>query len=118
MNDIFSQIIIDAVDKVKTAVVKIERIGEHAGKEQVNGSGSGFIFSSDGYLFTNSHVVAGAQKLNVMLYGGNSHPATLICVERFKELSTFKIFANQYMSAVFCGSFHVLIWVLRSFSVV
>lgn len=99
MNDIFSQTIIEAVDKVKTAVVKIERIVEHENKEQLSGAGSGFIFSSDGYLFTNSHVVNGAKKLSVVLYGGNSHPAMLIGEDPSNDLAILKISATDYTPA-------------------
>ena len=61
--DNFSETIINAVEKAKNAVVKIERITDKNNKDQIEGSGSGFMISSDGYLFTNSHVVNKAKKL-------------------------------------------------------
>src|SRR5256885_7560938 len=57
--------IIDAVEKVKTAVVKIEMFRQQNNKSVAAGSGSGFLFSSDGYLFTNSHVVHNAARIQV-----------------------------------------------------
>ena len=64
--DNFSETIINAVEKAKNAVVKIERITDKNNKDQIEGSGSGFMISSDGYLFTNSHVVNKAKKLKVV----------------------------------------------------
>ena len=61
--DIFSEVIISAVDKVKNAVVKIDKFSIIRGKERISGSGSGFVFSSDGLIFTNAHVIAKSEKL-------------------------------------------------------
>ena len=55
--DIFSEIIIKAVDKVKNAVVKIDKYTIIRGKERPSGTGSGFVFSSDGLILTNAHVI-------------------------------------------------------------
>ena len=71
--DAFSKIIIDAVEKAKNAVVKIDVFKKDlptgqagkAGKLKPAGSGSGFIFSTDGFVFTNSHVIDGADKVMV-----------------------------------------------------
>ncbi len=61
--DFFSQIVINAVDRAKSAVVKIDTWKESKGNLIPSGSGSGFLFSSDGFLFTNSHVVHGGKNL-------------------------------------------------------
>src|ERR1700744_5336984 len=76
--DSYSQIIISAVDKLRTPVVKIEQFDIDKGRETVTGTGTGFLFSSDGYLFTNSHVVKKAKQLRAILYDGSIHNATLI----------------------------------------
>ena len=41
-------------------------------------SGSGFIYTADGYIVTNQHVVAKASSINVTLYNGDTYPATLV----------------------------------------
>ena len=56
--DEFSKIIIHAVEKIKNAVVKIDVFREQNGRKVPAGSGSGFVFSSDGLIFTNAHVIA------------------------------------------------------------
>ena len=70
--DAFSQMIIDAVDKTKNAVVKINVFrNDKTGKLRPAGAGSGFVFSSDGLVFTNSHVVENADKVMVSLLNEN-----------------------------------------------
>ncbi len=97
--DNYSQTIISAVDTVRTAVVKIERINERNGKDIPSGTGSGFLFSSDGYLFTNSHVVHGAKRLNVVMYDGSHHVATLIGEDPDTDLAILKISAIDFVPA-------------------
>ncbi len=99
MKDLISQTIIEAIEKVKTSVVKIERLVEVKNKEYAEGAGSGFIFSSDGYLFTNSHVVNGAKKLRVVLFGGTSHEANLIGEDPSNDLAILKISSHDYHPA-------------------
>src|SRR6218665_1344900 len=76
--DAFSQMIIDAVALVKNAVVKIDVYKNVQGKLRPAGSGSGFIFSSDGLIFTNCHVVDKADKIMVSLLNENEIEATLV----------------------------------------
>ncbi|PZR41768.1 MAG: serine protease [Azospira oryzae] len=98
--DAFSQMIIDAVQKVKNAVVKIDVFKKaNDGKLRPAGSGSGFIFSSDGLIFTNSHVVNKADKIMVSLLNENEIEATLIGQDPDSDLAILKIYANGYSVA-------------------
>jgi len=98
--DNFSSTVINAIDKVKTSVVKIERLADHKGREVITGSGSGFLFSSDGYLLTNSHVVHGANKLRVGLYDGAHYPGTLIGEDPDTDLAILKVSAFDFVPAI------------------
>jgi S1-C subfamily serine protease len=98
--DAYSQIIINAVDKLRTPVVKIEQFARDKGRETVTGSGTGFLFSSDGYLFTNSHVVKKAKQLRAILYDGSIHNAILIGEDAYTDLAILKIDAVDYTPAV------------------
>lgn len=97
--DSFSTMIVDAVDKVKNAVVKIDVYKTVQGKLRPAGSGSGFIFSSDGLIFTNSHVVTGAQKLMVSLLDENEIEATLVGNDPDTDIAILKIYGHGYSVA-------------------
>jgi S1-C subfamily serine protease len=97
--DAFSKMIIEAVDKVKNAVVKIDVYKTVNGKMRPAGSGSGFIFSSDGMIFTNSHVVHGAEKIMVSLLNENEIEATLVGEDPDTDLAILKIYATGYSVA-------------------
>jgi S1-C subfamily serine protease len=97
--DTYSEIIINAVDKLRTSVVKIEQFEIDKGRETVTGTGTGFLFSSDGYLFTNSHVVKRAKQLRAVLYDGSVHNATLIGEDQYTDLAILKIDAADYTPA-------------------
>jgi S1-C subfamily serine protease len=94
--DAYSQVIIDAVEKASPAVVKIERLNVNNNQEVVSGTGSGFLFSSDGYLFTNSHVVNGATSLKVMLQDGRVYAASLAGQDPATDLALLKIDAREF----------------------
>jgi len=94
--DAFSQMVIDAVAKVKNAVVKIDVYKNTQGKLKPAGSGSGFIFSSDGLLFTNNHVVQGADKIMVSLLNENEIEGTLVGNDPDTDLAVLKIDSEGY----------------------
>jgi S1-C subfamily serine protease len=97
--DAYSQIIINAANKLRTSVVKIEQFDISKGRETVTGTGTGFLFSSDGYLFTNSHVVKNAKQLRAVLYDGSVHNAILIGEDQYTDLAILKIDAADYSPA-------------------
>jgi len=97
--DTFSTMIIDAVDKTKNAVVKIDVFKTEKGKLRPAGSGSGFIFSSDGLIFTNCHVVDGAEKIMVSLLNENEIEATLIGKDPDTDIAVLKIYTQGYSVA-------------------
>ena len=97
--DSFSKMIIDAVNIAKNAVVKIDVYKTLKGKLQRAGSGSGFIFSSDGFVFTNHHVVEGAEKIMVSLYNENEIEGILIGKDPDTDLAILKIYSEGYSVA-------------------
>jgi S1-C subfamily serine protease len=107
--DILSEIIINAVEKVKSAVVKIDRYNTIRGKLQSTGSGSGFLFSSDGYLFTNNHVVNKAEQMKVTLFDTSIHIAELIGEDPDSDLAVLKIFADGFSPVILGDSSQVKI---------
>ena len=97
--DDFSKMIIGAVNEIKNAVVKIDVYKTTQGKLRPAGSGSGFIFSSDGLIFTNNHVVQGAEKIMVSLVNENEIEANLVGRDPDTDLAVLKIYTDGYSVA-------------------
>ena len=91
--DSISDVIINAVDHSKNAVVKIDCYAH--GKATATGSGSGFIFSSDGYIFTNAHVIQQAEKIKVQLIDGRETQAEIIGKDSDSDLAVIKIYEHN-----------------------
>jgi S1-C subfamily serine protease len=71
------------INKIKPAVVLIERS---------DGSyGSGMIFTSDGYILTNAHVVRGYNKVNITVNDGAKYSAIVTGRDEINDLAVIKI---------------------------
>jgi S1-C subfamily serine protease len=94
--DLFSEIIVAAVEKAKNAVVKIDKFSHTRGKEIITGSGSGFVFSSDGFILTNAHVIDNSDRLNVTSLDGNEFTGELTGIDKDTDIAIIKIFGTGY----------------------
>jgi S1-C subfamily serine protease len=97
--DSFSEIIVSAVDKVKNAVVRIDKYAYIKEKERLSGTGSGFVFSSDGLILTNAHVIENAVRLGVTLLDGDEYTGELVGSDNDTDIAVIKIFASGYTPA-------------------
>jgi S1-C subfamily serine protease len=97
--DEFSKIIINAINQVKNAVVRIDVIPEKTGRPVVSGTGSGFVFSSDGLIFTNEHVIARPGKIKVTLLDGSEQEAAIVGRDADSDIAILKIYSNGYSVA-------------------
>ena len=103
--DAYSQTVIDVVEKVSPSVVYIDvyqQRGNTRGMrvpQEVQGNGSGFIFTPDGYILTNSHVVHRASKIEVTLSDGRRYPAEIIGEDPDTDLAVIRINAPNLIAA-------------------
>jgi S1-C subfamily serine protease len=94
--DVFSEIIVAAVEKAKNAVVKIDKYTLVRGNERPAGTGSGFVFSSDGLVLTNAHVIENSGRLNVSLLDGNEFSGEVIGMDKDTDIAIIKVFGSGY----------------------
>jgi len=73
------------------------------------GAGSGVIISSDGYIATNNHVVAGASKISVTLHNGTTYDAKLVGTDSKTDLAVIKVEATNLQPAVMGTSANLVV---------
>lgn len=105
--DAYSRAVISAVQKVTPAVVNIDvrqrpsgrQAAERRSPREVRGSGSGFIFTPDGFILTNSHVVHRATAMEVTLSDGRRFRADLVGDDPDTDLAVVRINAPNLVPA-------------------
>jgi S1-C subfamily serine protease len=93
--DAYSQAVVSAVERVGPSVVRIDAHGGHdpdaARGARPGGTGSGLVFTPDGLVLTNSHVVHGSRGLRVTLPDGRSSAAVLIGEDPGTDLAIVRV---------------------------
>ncbi len=97
--DEFSRIIIGSIQKVKNSVVKIDVYRKRGNRTEHAGTGSGFVFFSDGLTFTNSHVISVGENLRVTLLDGTVVNAELTGKDPDSDIAIIKLLNGGFSIA-------------------
>ncbi len=98
----------EAVDKVKNAVVSVITYSDSSNQglfekeensdSQISSEGSGFIYKKEGkyaYLVTNTHVINGAKKVDILLADGNKVPGEVVGSDVYSDIAVVRISADK-----------------------
>jgi S1-C subfamily serine protease len=98
--DSYSRAVVHVVEQVGPAVVSIGR----SSRRGPAGSGSGVVFTPDGYVLTNAHVAAGAHQLELGFTDGSTCAAQLIGVDHATDLAVVRATGRTLAHAPFGSS--------------
>ncbi|WP_375446633.1 S1C family serine protease [uncultured Fibrella sp.] len=111
--DAYSSTVVNVAKKVSPSVVQIKVSGQPQPARQPaqrgrthegDGTGSGFVISTDGYLVTNNHVVAGASTIRVVLPDRDELPATLVGRDPATDIAVLKVYTDGLRAIRFADS--------------
>jgi S1-C subfamily serine protease len=84
--DAYSRVVMRVADQLRPAVVNLRGT-----RGRGEGSGSGILFTPDGFLLTNHHVVAGQQRLRVRLSDGREAPGRVVGADPWTDLAVVQV---------------------------
>ena len=104
--DAYSHAVIDVVERVGPAVVRLDV--QAGGKRRHGGTGSGVILAPDGLVLTNSHVVGGAALVEVTTIEGRTLTARVVGDDPDTDLALVRVDAPVTLPAAVLGNSKLL----------
>jgi S1-C subfamily serine protease len=97
--DAYSNAVVHAAETVGPAVVRVEvrrnAASRNRGARPADGQGSGFIFTPDGFVLTNSHVIHGSRVVTVEMAAGRSVAAQVIGEDPDTDVAVLRIHGSD-----------------------
>jgi S1-C subfamily serine protease len=90
---------VSASDKSIASVVMITSTNNSMYSKNKNDIGSGVIFSEDGYIVTNLHIL-NSKQINVSLNNGKNYPAKIIGIDKNADIAVIKISADEDLNPI------------------
>jgi S1-C subfamily serine protease len=98
--DPYSRAVISAVESVGPAVAGLTSGGwRRAGEGDLSAAGSGIVLTPDGYIITNSHVVADGEKIAVSLVDGKRLTAGIVGRDESTDVAVLRVEASGLAAA-------------------
>ena len=91
--------LVEASEKSIASVVTISSSNNLSFSKKGSGIGSGVIFSNDGYIVTNLHILSG-QNINVRLNNGNNYSARVIGIDENTDIAVLKITSSEKLNKI------------------
>ena len=91
--------LVSASEKSISSVVTISSVNNKLLKNNRSGIGSGVIFSYDGYIVTNLHILSG-QNINVKLNNGKNYLASIIGIDKNTDIAVLKISSSEELKPI------------------
>jgi S1-C subfamily serine protease len=104
--DAYSRVVTGVAERAAPGVVAIsiaERTDER-GRKVPGGGGSGFVFTPDGLVLTNAHVVAGARGIEVLTTSGLTLAADVLGVDPHTDIALLRVANSQPLPVLELGS--------------